>query len=178
MTVVAPLADTAGAALDAHIATVQALVTATSPSKVVYPQYVQLLNSLQVEAVDHYMVTGWLNAASILLTYTPPPWDKVGKAITARIAELQALYNTALVTPMPVGNADGYGSAGWTTIAAAFAQQLYAKQVELVEHIMTLPGGTSAATMLANLTGVQTAPGGIVYNYAFSSVGFTDEWLD
>lgn len=176
MTVVAPTVDTAGAALDAQIATVQALVNATSPSAAVYPEYVQQLNQLQVAAVDHYMVTGWLNAATILQTYQPPSWDKVGQTIAARVTSLQNLFNNA--PAMPPGNANGYGASGWTTIASAFAQALYAKQIELVEHIMDLPGGTSAATMLANLTGTQTAPAGITFNYKFNSVGFTDQWVD
>ncbi len=58
--------------------------------------------------------------------------------------------------------------------ALGLAQKLYAKQIELVEHIMDLPGGTSAATMLANLTGFQS----FVFEYTFTSVGFTDAWID
>lgn len=174
MTVTAPPVDTAGAALDAQIATVQALVTATSPAKAVYPQYAALLTLLQTAAVDHYMVTGWLNAATILATYSPPPWDKVGQAIKTRIAGLTTLLATATAAGMPPGNVEGYGGAGWVTVAQNYAQKLYAKQIEQVEHIMTLPGGTSAATILATLTGFQSFP----YAYTFSSVGFTDAWID
>lgn len=170
MTVTAPPLDTSGAKLDAQIATVQALVNATSPSKVVYPQYVQRLNRLQVEAVDHYMVTGWLNAATILQTYAAPSWDKVGQAIATRVAALQTFYNQAVVVGMPVGNAFGYGASGIVTVAQNYAQALYGKQVQLVEHIMNVPGGTSAATMLANLTGFQSFP----FEYVFNSVGFTN----
>jgi|HubBroStandDraft_1064217.scaffolds.fasta_scaffold956910_1 hypothetical protein len=43
---------------------------------------------------------------------------------------------------------------------------------------MDVPSGTSAATILANLTGFQTAPAGIPFVYVFSSVGLTDEWID
>lgn len=167
MSVVAPLQDIYGAQIDAAIAASQALVTANK-NPVVLPQYVLELNQLQVQAVDHYMVTGWLNAATILASYQVPSWDKAGGTITARVAFLQALYDNA-PAPLP-GNASGYGSAGWTTIAAAYAQMLYAKQIELVEHIMSLPGGTSAATMLANLTGFQSFP----FEYVFNSVGYTD----
>ena len=175
MAVVAPTTDPQGAAIDAQIAVLQALVTANKNPLIEY-QLQQQLNLLQMQAVDHYMVTGWLNAASILALYSAPSWDKTGQVITARVAALQNLYNNALV--MPVGNANGYGDSGWTTIASAYAQMLYAKQIELVEHIMGLPGGTSAATILANMTGVQTAPAGIPFEYVFNSVGFTDAWID
>lgn len=177
MTVVAPTADKAGARIDARIATVQALVTANANPRVLYALQ-QQLNLLQVDAIDHYMVTGWLNAAAILLLYSAPPWDKTGQTIAKRVASLTAIYNAALAAGMPVGNAYGYGTAGWTTIAAAYAQQLYAKQIELVERIVSVPGGTSAATILAAMTGSQTAPGGVPFNYVFNSVGFTDAWVD
>lgn len=172
MAVTAPSQDTAGAALDAQIATVQALVNATSPSAGVYPQYVQQLNLLQVEAVDHYMVTGWLNAATILATYQPPAWDKVGQTLAARVSALQTLVNNA--PPAPAGNADGYGAGGIVWILQNYQQQLYAAQIALVERIMDVPGGTSAATMLANLTGSQS----FTFEYTFTSVGFTDTWID
>lgn len=171
MAVIAPPQDLAGAALDAQIATVQALVTANRNPLIEY-QLQQLLNQLQVQAVDHYMVTGWLNAAAILVTYTAPAWDKVGGTLTARVAFLQNLVNNA--PQPPAGNANGYGGAGWVTVAQNYQQQLYAAQISLVEHIMDVPGGTSAATMLANLTGVQSFP----YEYVFNSVGFTDAWID
>lgn len=177
MTVLAPSTDPQGALIDLSIATLQALVTANKNPLIEY-QLQQQLNAIQVQAVDHYMVTGWLNAATILLTYSAPAWDKVGQTITARVAALQTLYAKALAAGMPAGNKDGFGSAGWTTIASAYAQQLYAKQIELVEHLMDLPGGTSAATMLATLTGFQTTPAGISYEYTFDSVGFTDAWID
>lgn len=176
MAVTAPAADIYGAQIDAAIAAVQALVTANANPAVLAQLQLQL-NQLQVEAVDHYMVTGWLNAGSnVLATYSAPSWDKVGQTLTARVAFLQNLVNNPPV--MPPGNADGYGDSGWTTIASNYEQQLYAAQISLVEHIMDLPGGTSAATMLANLTGVQTAPAGIPFNYVFSSVGYTDETID
>lgn len=177
MAVVAPPTDPQGALIDASIATLQALVTANKNPLIEY-QLQQQLNSLQMQAVDHYMVTGWLNAAAILVAFSAPSWDKSGQTIAKRVAFLQGLYNTALVTPMPPGNSNGYGDSGWTTIAAARLQELYAKQIELVEHIMVVPGGTSAATMLSALTGVQTAPGGAPYEYVFSSVGFTDEDIE
>lgn len=177
MAVVAPTTDPQGALLDQSIATLQALVTANKNPAIEY-QLQQQLNALQVAAVDHYMVTGWVNAAAILAVFTAPSWDKEGQKIKTRVASLTTIYNQALAAGMPAGNANGYGSSGWTTIAAAYAQQLYAKQIELVERIMNLPGGTSAATMLSTLTGAQTAPGGIVYEYVFTSVGFTDAWLD
>ncbi len=60
------------------------------------------------------------------------------------------------------------------TVAQNYQAQLYAAQIALVEHIMDVPGGTSAAVMLANLTGFQS----FVFEYSFTSVGFTDAWLD
>lgn len=169
MPVVAPSTDIPGQAIDAAIAVAAALVSSNTQ---VQAQYVQSLNQLQMQAVDHYMVTGWLNAATILATYQPPSWDKAGAVIKARVAFLQNLVNNAPV--MPVGNVEGYGGSGWTTLAQAYAQMLYAKQIELVEHIMQLPGGTPAATMLANLTGVQS----FVFEYSFTGVGFSDSWID
>lgn len=177
MAVVAPSVDPAGAVIDAQIAILQALVTANTNPRIEYGLQ-QTLNLVQVQAVDHYMVTGWLNAAAILALYTAPAWDKVGQSLAARVTSLTNLYNKTLAAGMPPGNADGYGDSGWTTIASAYAQQLYAKQIESVEHLMSLPGGTTAATILAGMTGAQTAPGGIVYAYVFSSVGFTDDWID
>lgn len=171
MAVTAPSTDSAGAALDAQIATVQALVVANVNTVRLYG-YQQQLSQLQVAAVDHYMVTGWLNAATILATFQPPGWDRVGQTIVARVAALQALVNNA--PPMPPGNANGYGGAGWTTLAAAYQQMLYAKQIELVEHIMNTPGETTAATILATLTGSQS----FAFEYVFNSVGFTDAWTD
>lgn len=171
MSVTAPSTDPAGAALDVQIAVVQALVAANVNTVRLYG-YQQQLNQLQVAAVDHYMVSGWLNAATILATFQPPAWDKVGQAIVARVATLQALVNNPPV--MPPGNANGYGSSGWTTIAAAYQQMLYAKQIELVEHIMSTPGETTAATILATLTGSQS----FTFEYVFNSIGFTDAWID
>jgi hypothetical protein len=176
MAVTAPSADTAGAAIDAQIAVLQALVNSTSASAAVYPRYQLELNQWQVRAVMHYMVTGWVNAAAILALYSAPTWDAAGQALAARVQWLQNLYNNA--PAMPPGNAGGYGGSGWTTIASAFAQMLYSKQMELVEHIMDLPGGTSAATILANMTGSQTAPAGITFDYTFESVGYDDAWID
>src|SRR6185312_5031739 len=142
MTVTAPPQDTAGAALDAQIATVQALVTAGA-NPPVQAALEQQLAQLQVEAVDHYMVTGWLNAAAILAVYSAPAWDKVGQGLALRVTELQTLYDNAAA--MPPGNASGYGSSGWTTLKASYLQFLYAAQISLVEHIMDVPGGTPAA---------------------------------
>lgn len=175
MAVTAPSQDLPGAALDAQIAAAQAIVNSNANLQTLYATQ-QLLNQLQVAAVDHYMVTGWLNAATILATYSPPAWDAPGQTILKRVAFLQNLVNNPPV--MPPGNHDGYGDSGWTTIGAAYAQALYAKQIELVEHLMALPGGTPAATILANLTGSQTAPAGIPFAYKFSSVGFTDALID
>jgi hypothetical protein len=171
MAVVAPSTDVYGAAIDARIATLQALVTANKNPRIEYALQ-QALNAAQVEAVDHYMVTGWLSAAVVLGTYSAPAWDTAGQKIAARVAFLQNLYNNA-PAPLP-GNANGYGDSGWVTVAQNYAAQLYAKQIELVEHIMNLPGGTSAATMLANLTGSQSFP----FEYTFNSVGYTDAWID
>lgn len=172
MTVVAPSTDLSGALIDAQIATIAALIAATAANSPVQANYGQQLNAAQISAVEHYMVTGWLNAATILSTYTAPTWDKAGLTITARVAFLQNLVNTAPAPPP--GNATGYGSSGWVTVLQNYQQALYAKQIELVEHLMALPGGTSAATMLATLTGFQSFP----YEYVFNSVGFTDAWLD
>jgi len=171
MAVVAPSTDPAGAAIDAQVATIQGLIT-SARNPAVLAQYQQYLNQVQVEAVDHYMVTGWLNAAAILAAYPAPAWDSVGAALTARVAFLQNLVNNAPAAPP--GNADGYGGAGWVTVAQNYQQQLYAAQIVLVEHIMSLPGGTTAATILANLTGSQSFP----FEYSFNSVGFTDAWID
>lgn len=167
MTVTAPPQDKPGAVLDAQIALVQALITANKNPLVLY-QLQQQLNLMQAGAIDHYMVTGWLNAATILQTYTPPAWDKIGQLIGQRVTFLQNLVNNAPAPPP--GNANGYGSAGWVTVAQNYRQALYAKQIELVEHIMSLPGGTTAATMLAGLTGFQSFP----FEYSFNSVGFTN----
>lgn len=167
MTVTAPPQDAPGAAIDSQIASVQALITANKNPRTLSGLQ-QQLNRLQVQAVDHYMVTGWLNAATILQTYTAPPWDVPGQRIKARVAFLQNLVNHP-PTPPP-GNANGYGSAGWVTVAQNYQQALYVKQIELVERIMDLPGGTTAAVMLANLTGAQSFP----FEYSFTSVGFTD----
>lgn len=176
MSVIAPVADIAGAALQAQIAGVQALVNAASTSSAVYPAYLQQLNLLQVELVQHFMETGWLNAGSnILAAYSAPAWDRAGRTLTVRVAALQTLYTNAPAAP--AGNADGYGSAGWVTVAQNYLQALYAAQVALVNHLMDLPGGTSAAAMLASLTGVQTNPAGIAYEYAFTGVGFSDSWI-
>ncbi|MDE2096983.1 MAG: hypothetical protein KGL39_07040 [Patescibacteria group bacterium] len=172
MTVVAPSQDTAGIALQAQVATQQALVNTTSSSAAVYPAYAAQLNLLQVELVEHFMVTGWLNAATILATYQPPAWDKVGQTLAARVAALQTLVNNAPAAP--AGNADGYGAGGIVWILQNYQQQLYAAQIALVERIMDVPGGTSAATMLANLTGSQS----FTFEYTFTSIGFTDTWID
>lgn len=170
MAVTAPSQDTAGAAIGAAIAAVQALVTANANPRVL-AQLQGQLNALQVQAIDHYMATGWLNAAAILVAYPAPRWDKVGQALSARVADLQGFYNNA--PAMPPGNADGYGSAGWTTIASNYAQQLYQAQIQLVEHLVDI-GQPTAATVLANMTGAQTDPGGIPFEYAFVGVGYTE----
>jgi hypothetical protein len=169
--VYAPSTDPQGALLDAAIASAQTLVTVNKNPTVLY-QLQQALNALQVQAVDHYMVTGWLNAGTILAAYPAPAWDTVGQALTARVAFLKNLVANA--PAMPAGNAEGYGSSGWTTVVADYEQKLYAAQITLVEHIMALPGGTSAATMLAELNGYQSFP----FEYVFNSVGYTDEDID
>lgn len=167
MTVVAPPLDIPGGLLDARIAVVQAIVNAnTNPRTLYYHQ--QLLGQLQVRAVDHYMVTFWLDPVVILGTYQPPSWDKDGQLQKTRVAFLQALVNNP--PAMPAGNADGFGASGWTTVLQNYQTALYAAQVSLVERIMDLPGGTPAATMLANLTGFQSRP----FEYVFSSVGNTE----
>lgn len=171
MAVTAPSQDTAGALLDAQIATLQALVLANGNPRVEY-QLQQLLNQLQVKAVDHYMVTGWLNAATILVTYSAPAWDRAGQTLATRVAFLTTLAANA-PTP-PVGNVEGYGGGGWVTVAQNYQAQLYAAQIALVEHIMDVPGGTTAAAILANLSGFQS----FSFEYSFTSVGFTDEWID
>jgi hypothetical protein len=171
--VTAPSVDIYGAQIDAAIATAQALVNATPTSSIVYPQYVQLLNQLQVSAVEHYMVTGWLSAVVILETYQPNSRDATGQTLLARVVFLQNLFNNAPAPPP--GNAEGYGGAGWVTVAQNYAVALYAAQITLVEHLMrSTVYGTSAAIMLANLTGFQSFP----FEYVFNSVGYTDAWTD
>ena len=172
MSVVAPPQDIYGAQIDAAIATMQALVNATSTSAAVYPQYVQLLNQLQIQAVDHYMVTGWLSAVVILGTYQPAKRDTVGQTLLARVNFLQNLFNNAPAPPP--GNSEGYGGSGWVTVAQNYATALYAAQVSLVERIMDCPGATSAATILSTMTGFQQQP----FEYKFNSTGFTDAWID
>lgn len=168
--VIPPPPDLGGIALDAQMRTVSALVQVASQPQL--DQYTQQLNQLQVQLIDHYMVTGWLNAATIIAKYPAAANDKVGQAITARVAFLQNLVNNAPAPPP--GNAGGYGGSGWTTVASAYEQMLYAKQIELVEQIMASPIGTSASTMLINMTGFQSFP----FEYQFNSVGFTDAWID
>ncbi len=170
MAVTAPSQDTAGAALDAQIATVQALVTA-GDNPAMQPDLALQLNRLQVQAVDHYMVTGWLNAATILATYSAPGWDTVGQAQAARVAALQALVNN--VGPMPAGNAAGYGSSGWTTVKSNYQQQLYAAQIGLVEHLMDIAAPTAAA-ILSSMTGTQS----FTFEYSFTGVGYSDAWIE
>lgn len=174
MAVTAPSVDKYGAQIDAQIAVLQALVTANVNPAILY-QLQQELNTWQVEAVDHYMITGWLNAAAILTAYNAPVWDKVGQALTARVAFLQNLFDN--VPAPPPGNAEGYGGSGWVTVAQNYQQQLYAAQTALVDRIIDVPGGTPAGTILAEMTGAQTNPAGISFAYAFSSIGFTDEDL-
>jgi hypothetical protein len=165
MTVTAPPLDTQGALLDAQIATVQALVTANANPAVLY-QNQQLLNALQIQAVDHYMSTGWLNAGTILATYTAPVGDKTGAALLKLVTDAQTLVTNA---PPADPRADGIVSP-----LEVYQQYLYQKQTELVDYIMTTPAGTRAATILANLTGFQSFP----YDYVFSSIGFTSEALE
>lgn len=172
-TLLAPAPDTAGAKIDAQIAVLQALIDA---SPITAFRYEQALNQYQVEAVDHYMVTGWANAARILTIFTPPTFDPVSQVLAARVAFLQNRVNNPPV--MPPGNADGYGDSGWTTIAARNVQELYIAQVALVERMMDVPGGTTAATIIAGMTGIQTDPAGIPFAYKFASVGFTDADID
>ena len=173
MAVTAPSVDVYGAQIDAAIATAQALVNATPTSSIVYPQYVQMLNQLQVSAIEHYMVTGWTAANVILQTYQPNSRDANGQTLLARVNFLQNLFNTAPLPPP--GNSEGYGGAGWVTVAQNYATALYAAQIALVEWLMqSTVFGTSAATMLANLTGLQSFP----FEYQFNSVGFTDAWID
>lgn len=175
MAVTAPSQDAPGAAIDAAIAVAQALVTANA-NPLVEAQLKAQLNQLQVEAVDHYMVTGWLNAGSnVLAAYSAPSWDPVSAALAARVTALQSSYDNA--PAMPAGNANGYGSDGWTTVKANYLQQLYQAQIQLVERLMDI-GQPTAAAILANLTGAQTAPAGITFQYSFTGVGFTDDWLE
>jgi hypothetical protein len=164
MAVTAPPLDTAGAALDAQIAGVQALVNQTSPANAAYPAYVAQLNLLQVEAVEHYMATGWLNAAAILTVYKAPSTDGAfGGPLTQRVNFLEAFvffqYNK---------------QGGWTPVVQNYEELLYAAQATLVRHIMDTPNGTRAATILATMTGTQTDPANIPFEYSFNSVGFTD----
>lgn len=175
MSVTAPSVDAPGKAIDTAIAVAQALVTANT-NPLVQAQLEQELNQRQVEAVEHYMVTGWLNAGSnILATYSAPAWDSVAQQLAARVAALQNSYDNA--PAMPPGNANGYGSDGWTTVKANYLQQLYQAQIQLVERLMDI-GQPTAAAMLANLTGVQTAPAGIPFEYAFVGIGFTNDWTE
>lgn len=191
--VIAPPPDTAGIILQAQVATVQAIANESSTNPMVLSQAQQLLNQLQVELVDHFMVTGWLNAATILGTpavandiltesgayeaaesgvriaadaggtlavgYGPPAWDKTGQMLLAGIANTQALVNATAPTSPVLSN---------------YQQLLYQQQRELVDYVMALPGGTSAATILATMTGFQSFP----FEYTFTSVGFTDQEID
>ena len=60
-----PPTDAGGAALDARVANLTALLAATSaPGQQSFLQ--QALYSAQVESVDHYMATSWLSPAAIL----------------------------------------------------------------------------------------------------------------
>lgn len=175
MAVTAPSVDAPGKVIDAAIATAQALVTANT-NPLVQAQLEQELVRRQVEAVEHYMVTGWLNAGSnVLAAYSAPTWDPIAQKLASRVADLQNSYNNA--PAMPAGNANGYGSDGWTTVKANYLQQLYQAQIQLVERLMGI-GQPTAATILANLTGVQTAPAGIPFEYAFVGVGFTNDWTE
>jgi hypothetical protein len=172
MPVVAPSTDVYGAAIDARIAVLQALVNANTNKAVEY-QLQQELNSLQMQAVDHYMVTGWLAAYVILAAYTPSSRDATGQTLLTRVNFLRNLYNNAPAPPP--GNSEGYGGSGWVTVAQNYAIALYAAQITLVEYLMTSTVfGTSAATMLANLTGFQSFP----FEYVFDSAGYTDAWSD
>lgn len=162
MAVVAPPLDTGGIVLDAQIAVVQGIVNANRNLQTLY-QAQQLLGQLQVEAVDHYMITGWLNAATILATYSAPSWDRVGQVLTARVASLQTLVNNA-----PAVNPNNPPTAN---PVVNYAIQLYQAQMELVNRIIDVPGGTSAATILAAMTGFQS----FTFEYVFSSVGDTQD---
>lgn len=84
MTVQAPPTDPAGAALMAQIANVQSLVNSARNERVKSAQ-IQLLNSLQEQAVDHFMATYWLSADSILAAIPPPAnnWTADSAIITA-----------------------------------------------------------------------------------------------
>ena len=169
-TVIAPPQDTGGLQLQAAVVAAQNATLIASPFTLI--SQCALVNQLQVEVVDHFMATGWLNAAAILALYQPPSGDRVGQALAARVAFLQNLYDNA-PAPLP-GNASGYGSSGWVTVAQNYQQQLYAAQITLVEHIMDVPGGTPASTILGTMTGFQSFP----FEYVFNSVGFTDAWID
>lgn len=162
MAVVAPPLDAGGAALDAQIAVCQSIVNANRNLQTLY-QATQLLGQLQVEAVDHYMVTGWLNAATILLSYSAPAWDKVGQILTARVASLQTLVNNA-----PAVNPSNPATAN---PVVNYKVQLYQAQSQLVDRIIDVPGGTSAATILAAMTGFQS----FTFEYVYSSVGSTED---
>lgn len=162
MAVVAPPLDKGGIELDAMIAVAQGIVNANQNLQTLY-QATQLLGQLQVEAIDHYMTTGWLNAATILASYSPPAWDKVGKALTARVAFLQALVNAA-----PAVNPNNPPTAN---PVVNYRIQLYQAQMELVNRIIDVPGGTSAATILAAMTGFQS----FTFEYVFSSTGSTED---
>jgi dienelactone hydrolase len=165
VSVTAPPLDTGGAALDAMIVVAQNLANSNANLRTLY-QAQQYLNQLQVEAVDHYMVTGWLNAATILATYSAPPWDVVGQRLKARVAFLQNLVNNA-----PANNPTNPVTAN---PLSNYQQQLYQAQIQLVERIMDVPGGTSAATMLANLTGFQS----FTFEYVYTSIGSTSTGED
>lgn len=177
MTVTAPTIDVFGTALQAQVTAAQTLVNATSVSSVQYPSYAYQLDQLQRALVVHFMMTGWLHAGTnILASFSPPAWDKVGQANKTRIATLQTLVNNAPVTPpLP---ADPGSAQATKSIQYSYQQWLYNAQVDQVQHLMDLPGGSSAASMLSTLTGVQTTVPGYKYQYSFSSVGFTDEWID
>lgn len=172
--VVAPPPDNPGKLIDAQIVVLQNLSAkaANANAGTLYYDYQQQLDLVQRQAVDHYMVTGWLNPDVVLAMYQPPSWDKVGQALAARVAFLQNLVNNP--PTMPPGNAYGYGSSGWTTILQNYQTALYAAKIALVERMMDVPGGTSAGLILASFNGSQSFP----FAYSFQSVGFNFPTID
>ena len=171
LSVVAPAADTGGTALLADIVAIQTLIgnsIANSVNAAAIPQYQNVLNDLEMQAVDHFMATYWVSADSILAALPPPTNNKFAAFITSALAQIAARKAAvaalvALGTPVStVGNeAPQYSTAYPPPISGypltgpdTFWYQL---QVELVDFCMA-NGVLTAAQILSTLVGAQTYP--------------------
>jgi len=151
--VVAPPLDTAGAALLSSIAQLQTVVTAAK-TPAIQPALVAQLNALQCQAVDHFMATFWLQAASILSTMIPVRVDTRATSMKAVILSVQNQYNAAV-------------AAALVTAPSLFTY-LNMLQTELVDYYMNTAAFT-AASVLSTMTGAQSQPYNYISNYTFYS---------